>query len=85
MRGYLAVVRSERAGEWAREIGDQGHVLRAARSTQELMSMNLSPDEGFLLSQIDGRLSIEELLNLAADRVRALEILSKLIAEGVVA
>ncbi len=29
--------------------------------------------------------AIEELLNLAADRVRALEILSKLIAEGVVA
>ena len=84
VQGYLAMVRSERAREWAREIGDQGHVLRSTRSTQELMSMNLSPDEGFLLSQIDGRLSIEELLNLAADRVRTLEILSKLLEQGVV-
>ncbi len=85
VQGYLAMVRSERARQWAREIGDQGRVLRAARSTQELMAMNLSPDEGFLLSQIDGRLSIEELLNLAADRVRTLEIIAKLIAAGVVA
>ena len=84
VQGYLAMVRSERAREWAREIGDQGRVLRSTRSTQELMSMNLSPDEGFLLSQIDGRLSIEELLNLAADRVRTLEILSKLLEQGVV-
>ncbi len=84
VQGYLAMVRSERARQWAREIGDQGRVLRAARSTQELMGMNLSPDEGFLLSQIDGRLSIEELLNLAADRVRTLEIIAKLITAGVV-
>jgi hypothetical protein len=84
VQGYLAMVRSERARQWAREIGDQGRVLRSARSTQELMSMNLSPDEGFLLSQIDGSLSIEELLNLAADRVRTLEIIAKLITAGVV-
>lgn len=84
VQGYLAMVRAERARQWAREIGDQGRVLRAACTTQELMRMNLSPDEGFLLSQIDGRLSIEELLNLAADRVRTLEIIAKLLAAGVV-
>ena len=84
VQGYIAMVRSERARQWARDIGDQGRVLRCARSTQELMTMNLSPDDGFLLSQIDGRISIEELLNLAADRVRTLEILARLIREGVV-
>ncbi len=46
--------------------------------------MNLTPDEGFLLAQMDGSLSIEELLNLAADRVRTLEIVAKLLREGVV-
>ncbi len=84
VQGYLAMVRSERARKWARAIGDQGRMLRVTRSTQELMKMNLTPDEGFLLAQMDGSLSIEELLNLAADRVRTLEIVAKLLREGVV-
>ena len=49
---------------------------------QELMQLNLSPDEGFLLAQIDGDVTIEEILNLSKDRVRTLEILAKFIREG---
>lgn len=82
IQGYLVMVRSERARQWARDIGDQGRVLQLARTMQELMTVNLSPDEGFLLSQIDGTLSIEELLNLSNDRVRTLEIIAKLLREG---
>ncbi len=33
VQGYLAMVRSERARQWARAIGDQGRVLRVTRST----------------------------------------------------
>ncbi len=82
IQGYLLMVRSERARQWARDIGDQGRALRRARTTQELMGLNLSPDEGFLLSQIDGNLSIEQLLNLSSDRVRTLEIIAKFLKEG---
>jgi tetratricopeptide (TPR) repeat protein len=84
VQGYLVMVRSERARQWAREVGDQGRVLQLAKSMQELMSLNLTPDEGFLLSQIDGALSIEELLNLSSDRVRTLEILAKFQRDGLV-
>lgn len=84
VQGYLVMVRSERARQWARDIGDQGRVLQLAQSMQELMSLNLTPDEGFLLSQVDGALSIEELLNLSSDRVRTLEILAKFLRDGLV-
>lgn len=84
VQGYLVMVRSERARQWAREVGDQGRAPKLKRSMQELMTLNLKPDEGFLLSQIDGELSIEMLLNLSNDRVRTLEILAKFLNEGLV-
>ena len=84
VQGYLVMVRSERARVFAREVGDQGRVLELKQSMAELMKKNLTPDEGFLLSQIDGQMSIEELLNLANDRVRTLEILAKFIREDIV-
>ncbi len=82
IQGYIAMMRSERARAFAREVGDQGRVLRLKQTIQELMQLNLTPNEGFLLSQIDGSVSIEQLLNLAKDRVSTLEILAKFIREG---
>jgi len=85
VQGYLVMVRSERARQWAREVGDQGRSLRLSRSMSELMQQkNLRPEEGFLLSQIDGELSVEQLLNLSNDRVKTLEIIAKLLNEGVI-
>ena len=84
VQGYLVMVRSERARQWAREVGDQGRAPRVKRSMQELMTLNLKPAEGFLLAQIDGELSIEQLLNLSNDRVRTLEILAKFLREGLI-
>ena len=85
VQGYLVMVRSERARQWAREVGDQGRALRLPRSMGELMQeMNLRPEEGFLLSQIDGELSVEQLLNLSNDRVKTLELIAKLLKEGVI-
>jgi len=78
------MMRSERARSFAREVGDQGRVLRLKQTIQELMQLNLTPNEGFLLSQIDGCVSIEQLLNLSKDRVSTLEILAKFIREGLV-
>jgi tetratricopeptide (TPR) repeat protein len=84
VQGYIAMLRSERARSFAREVGDQGRVLRLKRTMREIMDLNLTPDEGFLLSQIDGSVSIEQLLNLSNDRVRTLEVIAKFIREGLV-
>jgi len=84
VQGYIAMLRTERARSFAREVGDQGRILRLKRTMREIMDLNLTPDEGFLLSQIDGSVSIEQLLNLANDRVRTLEVIAKFIREGLV-
>jgi tetratricopeptide (TPR) repeat protein len=84
VQGYIAMLRSERARSFAREVGDQGRILRLKRTMREIMDLNLTPDEGFLLSQIDGSVSIEQLLNLSNDRVRTLEVIAKFIREGLV-
>ena len=85
LKGYLQLVRTERAQQWAKQIGDQGRTLELNVTTQEMMRLNLAPDEGFLLSQVDGRTSITDLMNVShVDRVRALEILARLIRENIV-
>jgi len=84
VQGYVAMLRAERARSWAREVGDQGRVLCLKQTMAELMQLNLTPNEGFLLSQIDGAVSIEQLLNLAKDRVHTLQILAKFLRDGLV-
>lgn len=85
VQGYLQLVRTERAQAWAKEIGDQGRVLRLKVTTSQIMKLRLQPDEGFMLSQVDGRMTIADLISLStADRVRTLEIIAKLIRENVV-
>jgi tetratricopeptide (TPR) repeat protein len=84
LQGYVAMMRAERARSWAREVGDQGRVLCLKQTMAELMQLNLTPNEGFLLSQIDGLVSIEQLLNLAKDRVQTLQILAKFLRDGLV-
>ncbi len=84
VQGYIAMMRSERARAFARQVGDQGRVIRLKQTMQELMQLNLTPDEGFLLSQIDGEVTIEQILNLSKDRVHTLQILAKFIREGLV-
>ncbi|MFQ5699306.1 MAG: hypothetical protein ACE5IL_13610 [Myxococcota bacterium] len=86
LRAYQEMVRNQLMEGWAHEIGDQGRVLRVKIEMADLMQMDLQPDEGFFLSQIDGALSIENLIHLSSlDRFRTLEILARLLREGIVA
>jgi tetratricopeptide (TPR) repeat protein len=85
VQGYLQLVRTERAQTWAKEIGDQGRVLRMKVTTAQIMKLKLQPDEGFMLSQIDGRMTIADLISVSTcDRVRTLEIIAKLLRAGIV-
>ncbi len=85
VQGYLQLVRTERAQTWAKEIGDQGRVLRRRISLAEIMKLKLRTDEGFMLAQVDGRVTIGDLISLStSDRVRTLEILAKLIRDQII-
>jgi len=85
VQGYLQLVRTERAQTWAKEIGDQGRVLKRKITTAQIMQLKLKPDEGFMLAQIDGRLTIADLISLStSDRVRTLEVIAKLLRDEIV-
>jgi tetratricopeptide (TPR) repeat protein len=84
VEGYLAMIRGKRARAWARTVGDQGRALRVAMSMDRIKKLDLRPDEGYLLGQIDGVTSIEQLLSMSRDRVRALEIVARLLTERIV-
>ncbi len=85
VEGYLGLVRAERAKKFAREIGDKGRTLQLTCKMEDLKVLNLQPDEGFLLSQIDGRVTIEDLISLSSTaRVRTLETLARFLREGLV-
>lgn len=86
VQGYLQLVGNARADRWAKEIGDQGRLLRQNCTTQEMMKLQLHPEEGYLLSQIDGKVTISDLLSLSTtSRHRTLEMLARLIREKIVA
>ncbi len=86
VQGYLQLVGNARVVEWTKEIGDQGRMLRLACTTQEMMNLKLHTDEGFLLSQIDGKVTIADLISLSTcGRERTLEVVARLLREKIVA
>ena len=86
VQGYLQLVGNARVEEWVKEIGDQGRMLRLACTTEEMMKLKLHTDEGFLLSQIDGKVTIADLISLSTcGRERTLEVVARLLREKIVA
>lgn len=85
VEGYVVLVRTERGKRFAKEIGDKGRTLRRTRSMDDFKVLNLRPDEGFLLAQIDGNVTIEEIISVSStDRVQTLETLARFLREGLV-
>ena len=66
-------------------LGDLSGVPEVAANPKEITQFNLSPDAGFLLSQVDGETTIEQLVSLAGtDPFQALRTLDRLISAGIV-
>jgi hypothetical protein len=67
-----------------RRIGGPEGVLIVAGTSTELSNAGITHREGFLLSQIDGVLTNEELLDVCGmDGTEALRILAKLVGSGI--
>jgi tetratricopeptide (TPR) repeat protein len=84
VEAYLSMIRGKLARGFAKEVGDQGRALRLIMSMDKLKKFDLRPDEGYLIAQIDGSTSIDQLLSMARDRVRALEIIARLLRDRIV-
>lgn len=85
VRGYQELVRKQLIESLAAEVGDRGRQLTRVSTDQELMLLDLRPDEAYLLSQVDGMVTIDDLLSLVTlDKLRTFQILVRLVREGIV-
>lgn len=85
IQGYLELVRGQLVKRYEKEIGDRGRIVALAVASEELVQRELGPEEGFLLSQIDGSLTIDEILSLSTfGHFRTVEMLSRLLREGII-
>ena len=65
-------------------VGDTGAVPRMAVDPSEITGFDLPADVGFMLSLLDGKTSIDELIALSGmDVFEALRILDELVAGGI--
>jgi tetratricopeptide (TPR) repeat protein len=84
VQGYLELVRKQLMQQWGGEIGDKGRVLRRVTSMKDLMSLKLRPEDAFLLSQVDGQVTVDDLISVSSlDRFDTLGALARLLREGV--
>lgn len=84
VRGYLELVRKQLMQQWAGEIGDRGRSLRLTISQEDLLRQDLKPREAFLLTQVDGFVSIDDLISVSSsDRFQTLEMIARFIRQGI--
>ena len=70
---------------WLSELGGEGGFLEVSVASHELLKSNLDALSGFLLSQVDGRTPVSQLLQLSGQpRFQSLEALYRLKAKGLV-
>ena len=85
VQGYLEMLRSKLLSRYRDRVGGMEVVPHVRMSRQELMKFNLPATTGFLLSLVDGRTSVHELISLSGlDPFDTLRMLSRLLDAGVV-
>ena len=84
-RAYLRQNEATLVAMYESKLGSLGGVPRLAIHPEEIMWLNLDHRAGFLLAQIDGTVSYEDLFSLSGlPRLDTARILASLIAEGVI-
>lgn len=84
VHGYLEMVRSKLLDRYRERVGGLDAVPQLGISGAELMQINLPSTTGFLLSLVDGRTSVHDLISLSGmDAFDTLRALTGLLEAGV--
>lgn len=84
-RAYLKQNESTLVSMYESKLGSVANVPRLAIKPEEVMWLNLDHRAGFLLAQIDGTLTFEELFALSGlPRLDTAKILAQLLTDGVI-
>ena len=85
-RTSAASARERLVAEYLAELGGRRQILKVAVTREELRWLSLDHRAGFLLSCVDGRMSVEEVLDVSGmPELDALRILCDLRDQGVIA
>jgi len=84
-QGYLELIRSHLYLRYRERFRDASSVLKVKITPQEMMRFNLPANAGFVLSMIDGKTSVSEILALSGmDPFDAVRVVHKLLEAGIV-
>ena len=84
VESYIDMVRGRLVQRYRDRVGDTGAAPRMVIDPSELTAFDLPADAGFMLSLVDGKTSIDELIALSGmDTFEALRILNELVAAGI--
>ncbi len=85
VHGYLEMVRSKLLDRYREKVGGLDAVPQMKLAGPDLMHINLPSTTGFLLSLVDGRTSVHDLISLSGmDTFDTLRVLTGLLDAGVV-
>ena len=85
IQGYLALVKEQLLERFAGEVGDLGQSVRLAVPLDQLLERRLRPDQAYLLSRIDGAVTLDDLLSLCTgDRFESLHAIVELLREQLI-
>ena len=84
VESYIDMVRGRLVQRYRDRVGDTGAAPRMVIDPSEITAFDLPTDVGFMLSLVDGKTSIDELIALSGmDAFEALRILDELVAAGI--
>ncbi len=84
IESYVDMVRGRLVQRYRDRVGDTGAAPRMVIDPSEVTGFDLPADVGFMLSLVDGKTSIDELIALSGmDAFEALRILNELMAAGI--
>ncbi len=84
VESYIDMVRGRLVQRYRDRVGDTGAAPRMVIDPSEITAFDLPADVGFMLSLVDGKTSIDELIALSGmDAFEALRILNELVAAGI--
>jgi tetratricopeptide (TPR) repeat protein len=85
LQGYLEMVRSRLLDRYRERVGGMDVVPSVRVGARELLKFNLPASTGFLLSLVDGKTSVNDLISLSGlDPFETLRMLANLLDAGVV-
>lgn len=85
IQGYFELVRSHLYKYYHEQVTDPSRVLQVKIAPEEMMRFNLPANAGFVLSMVDGRTSVNEILALSGmDPFDAVRVVGKLLEAGIV-